>query len=59
MDKSKNKEISFASYSSRVPRKQEKDVVKASDAKWKSDSKKSSSFDSGMSGKYGFIKKLK
>jgi hypothetical protein len=59
MDKSKNKEISFASYSSRVPRKQEKEVVKASDGKWKSDTKKSYSFDSGKSGKYGFIKSVK
>lgn len=60
MDKSKNKEISFASYSSRVPRKQEKDVGgKSSDGKWKTDAKKSFSFDSGKSGKYGFIKSVK
>ena len=57
MDKSKSKETSFASYSSRVPRKQEKEV-KASDGKWK-DAKKSFSFDSGKSGKYGFIKSVK
>lgn len=58
MDKSKNTETSFASYSSRVPRKQEKEA-KASDGKFKSDTKKSYSFDSGKSGKYGFIKSIK
>lgn len=61
MNKSSKEDKCFASYASRVPRKQEKDSggKTSESSKWRSDAKKSFSFESAKSGKYGFIKSVK